>query len=269
LGKIDKMAKHTFLILFTSILFSCNTQTNAPNEAPNTRIYQEAATLWFQQAGEVRALQYQAFQLASLRLKEYLANPTSDKKACVVVDIDETVLDNSPHQAWTILNNQVFPAGWKEWTDLAKAEAIPGAVEFLQFAAENGVEVFYVTNRYENERESTLRNLTEKGFPFADSLHLRLKTDTGSKVARRNAILQEYEVVLYCGDNLSDFDNFNELSLTERNAKTDSMRAYFGTKFIVLPNPMYGDWEGAVYNYDYKQPDSTKQQLRKQALQSF
>ena len=152
------------------------------------------ATLWQQQSGEAKALYYQAYQLATLRLNEAIKQKTQKPKA-VIMDIDETVLDNSPHQAKLIEKDTVHPAYWDEWCKLARARPTPGVVEFLTEARNKGVEIFYISNRHESLREATLQNLELWNFPCADSAHLLLRTDEPSKEARRKRIAEKYEVI--------------------------------------------------------------------------
>ena len=100
-----------------------------------------------------------------------------------MLDLDETVIDNGPNQGNLVLTGQAHSsASWKEWTDLAKAEVLPGAREFLEFAANKGVEIFYVSNRDSVDSfETTLANLKTLGLPSADAAHLMLKTTVSTK----------------------------------------------------------------------------------------
>lgn len=202
------------------------------------------AVLWFQRSAEYRALCYQAYNLAGLRVKEYLTNPGKEKKAAVIFDIDETLLDNSPQEALNITDGVSFnPERWKAWTDQANADAIPGGLDFCHYLARNDIQVIYLSNRLTTESQATLLNLQKWNFPFADRDHLFLKTDISSKETRRNTIEKQYNVILLVGDNLSDFDQvFEDRSINFGFNAVDSLRAEFGKKFIVLPNPMYGDW---------------------------
>jgi 5'-nucleotidase (lipoprotein e(P4) family) len=225
------------------------------------------ATLWQQQSGEAKALYYQAYQLATLRLNEAIKQKTQKPKA-VIMDIDETVLDNSPHQAKLIEKDTVHPAYWDEWCKLARARPTPGVVEFLTEARNKGVEIFYISNRHESLREATLQNLELWNFPCADSAHLLLRTDEPSKEARRKRIAEKYEVMLLCGDNLADFsDVFEQSTVGERNREVERLRAEFGRRFIILPNPMYGDWERVVLGKDDAPAERAKQ--RKAGLTSY
>jgi 5'-nucleotidase (lipoprotein e(P4) family) len=202
------------------------------------------AVLWFQRSAEYRALCYQAYNLAELRVRDYLKNPDKEKHAAVIFDIDETLLDNSPEEALNIKEGMTYTAErWKAWTDLATAAAIPGALDFCRFLAGNDIHVIYLSNRLNTEGFSTLQNLQDRNFPFADRNHMYLKSDTSSKEFRRNMVKNQYNVILLVGDNLSDFDQvFEDRSVNFGYNAVDSLRTEFGKRFIILPNPMYGDW---------------------------
>ena len=229
--------------------------------APDQKVaeYQLGAVLYMQKAAEYRALAYQAFNLAKMSLdadfdkKNLKKLPKAERKRAraVVVDVDETVLDNSPAQAAQIKNNQPFvQSTWTNWVNMRKAKAIPGAVDFLNHAASKDVRVFYVTNRIESEKAATIDNLKAAGFPDVSEETVIVKTTESGKEARRQAILQKYRIVLLMGDNLNDLSNvFERKSVADRLSEVDRMREMFGRKFIVLPNAMYGDWESAIYEY--------------------
>ena len=183
---------------------------------------------------------------------------------------DETVLDNSPHEAKCILNNALYPAYWEEWMNASNAKPIPGALEFLKYAETKGVEVFYITNRNDRYRTQTLKNLQDLNFPFAENDHLLMKTDESSKKSRRDLVSKTRKIILFLGDNLNDFSEvFEKKTVPERFEITDNMQNEFGKHFIVLPNAMYGEWEGALYEYDYTISGEEKNKLRHKYLQSF
>ncbi|HEX6334699.1 MAG TPA: 5'-nucleotidase, lipoprotein e(P4) family [Flavisolibacter sp.] len=208
------------------------------------------ATVFQQQAAEYKALCLQAYNIAALRTNEILAQPSTKPRA-IITDIDETVLDNSPYAVRQGLRGKDYePATWYEWTALAIADTVPGAPAFLKYAASRGVEIFYITNRDEREREGTLKNIQKFGLPNADNRHLVLRQGISSKEDRRKAIMADYDVILLIGDNLADFSAlFEKLPAPAREANTDLSAAQFGKKFILLPNPVYGYWEDALYNY--------------------
>lgn len=207
------------------------------------------ALLYQQRAAEYKALCFQAYNMARLRLDEALKHK-GKKPLAVVTDVDETVLDNSPYDAAMAVKNKDFdlPA-WKTWTAKGIADTVPGAPSFFKYAASKGVTVFYVTNRDEDEREGTTKNLKLYNLPNADKEHLLLRQTASSKEARRQEVLKKYNVVLYCGDNLPDFDAAydNKPPQDNRNASTEKLKKYFGYKYIVIPNPGYGDFESAFF----------------------
>ena len=232
-------------------------------------------SLYQQKSAEYKALCYQAYNLATIKinmLPNYSQAPINrDKPWAVVTDIDETVLDNSAyavHQG--LLGKEYDPQSWYEWSMLSAADSVPGAPAFFKYAASKGVEVFYITNRLENERASTLKNLQKFGLPFADEAHLLLKTTTSGKEPRRQQVAATHNIALLIGDNLADFSSlFDKKSAIERENNTNISRSAFGDKFIVIPNPVYGDWEGALFNYNYKLSISQKDSIYKTILKSY
>jgi len=253
----------TVLLLLLSPSLNLSAQ-QADNE------YQTGAVLWMQTSGERVALSYQAFSLARMILDQDLRIRSRMKRA-VIVDIDETIMDNSRNQAWLIKNQQSFSdANWLAWVNRAEATAIPGAVEFLNYASSRGVRVFYITNRKVAEKEGTANNLRKLGFPKVDDETLLVRTDTksSSKEPRRQSVSAKYRVVLLMGDNLNDFSDVFENARTSagRITVTEQNKAKFGSRFIVLPNPIYGDWENAIYDYNFKLKEEEKAAKRKAAL---
>jgi 5'-nucleotidase (lipoprotein e(P4) family) len=149
-----------------------------------------------------------------------------------------------------LLNEEYSDSSWVKWTNRVDCDTVPGALSFLLYAKSKGADIFYITNRLESERASTLKDLQRWGFPNATDDHLTMKTVTSGKETRRQKVAAHYEILLLLGDNLSDFSSaFDRKPLEERNAQTRNNAAMFGNKFIVLPNAMYGDWEAAIYEY--------------------
>ena len=229
------------------------------------------AVLWYQRSAEAEALYHQAFNIARMRIDQDLAGNSSNRKRAVVVDIDETVLNNSPHSAKLIRDNQVFPYAWNEWVNRAEAEPLPGSVGFLNYAVSKGCDVYYVSNRSAaTELAGTMKNLTARGFPQVTRDHVLLKENESSKEARRKSIAATHRIVVLMGDNLNDLAAvFERKSVAERSAEVEKLKNEFGNRFIVLPNPMYGDWESALYGYRRGLTDAEKDSARIASLQSF
>ncbi|HBF22044.1 MAG: 5'-nucleotidase, lipoprotein e(P4) family [Owenweeksia sp.] len=214
------------------------------------------ATLWYQNGDEMKAQYQQAYIRAGELLQKYLQETGDSIPAAVILDVDETVLDNSPYEAWLIQNGESYnPDSWSRWVGEATAEPLPGALAFTQMADSLGVEVFYITNRAHELLEPTQRNLAEAGFPQADEKHLMLKTSTSDKTERREAVKKDYRVLLLVGDQLTDF--------TQETAwDRDTVRQHF----IMLPNPMYGGFLDKAYDNDYSMSEKEKAAKRKAAL---
>jgi 5'-nucleotidase (lipoprotein e(P4) family) len=255
------MKKILLFILLANLLYSCKNEQIVENKIPDTQDQLILSVLWFQKSPEMQALYYQGYNIAGKSLTEKLKNRKSKLPGAVVMDIDETIIDNSPFEAFLAVNNLPYSDSlWNKWTEKAIAEPLPGALEFVRYAKAKGVEVFYVTNRSKtNEYLSTLANLENKRFPFADTLHLVMKTDSSSKEERRQRISGKYDILLLVGDNLGDFDSvFDERSnkLGFDAVKQNSNK--FGDNFIVLPNPMYGSWVNAALKASHGNIDREK-----------
>ncbi len=269
------MKNHLLILIAALALAGCSSNSTTNNQEKQKQSTVGAhpalqATVYHQTAAEMRALSYQAYNIARYRLDQSLRVAGLTKKQAVIVDIDETVLDNSPHQAQLILNDAAYPDYWAEWCNLAEAEPMPGALEFFKYAEKKGVEIFYVSNRHDSLRQPTLKNLKNLGFPYANENHLFLKTTTSSKVERRKAIEKDYHILFLMGDNLADFSGvFENGTIVERFQETDSMKDAFGSRFIVLPNAMYGAWDAAAINYSYAASEQEKIQMKRQRLRGF
>ena len=272
--KFVRVTVITFL-LFVPAQFAAQTATPAKSVADYE--YQTAAVLWTQSSAEYRALALQTFTLARLRVDQDLAQHRSRRRMkppAIIVDADETVLDNSRFQAELILRGVDFTSqAWQEWCNRAEAGAVPGALEFLNYSFRRGVRVFYITNRRQTEKAGTVANLKKLGFPDVSEETVMIReqgTTTPSKESRRQSVRARYRVVLLVGDNLNDFnDDFAGKSIADRRAQVDRERAEFGTQFIVVPNPMYGDWESAVYGNASNLSETEKRERRRSALQGI
>ena len=147
---------------------------------------------------------------------------------------------------------------------------LPGAVEFLRYANSRGVRVFYISNRRESEKQCTAQNLKKVGFPDVSDQTVLVRTDGSSKEPRRQAVATRHRVVLLIGDNLNDFAELFEKSKTieSRLAAVEQNKSNFGTRFIVLPNVMYGAWEEAIYG-EGRLTEEQKAEKRRNTLKDF
>src|SRR4051812_10396185 len=176
-----KKIKVLFPVLLTCFLFCGEAKAQQPALSSITNSGKAWALLYQQRAAEYKALCFQAYNLARLRLDEAIKH-RGKKPLAVVTDIDETVLDNSPYDVARAINNLDFDiTTWKQWTAKGIADTVPGALSFLKYAAKKGVTVFYITNRDEDERAGTVKNLKLYNLPNADNAHLILKQGISSK----------------------------------------------------------------------------------------
>ena len=227
------------------------------------------AVAWQQHSGEYRALSFQAYNFARFSLLERLKTADQSKPNCVIVDIDETVLDNSPFQGHEIQKGLSYTAkDWADWTAKAAADTVPGALGFLKYAQSQQVETFYITNRDQSDYKATMTNLQRLGFPFADEAHLVVKSGTSDKEPRRQKVLEKYNILLLCGDNLSDFSNVFYREGKNTKEEVDKAQKEFGNHFIVLPNPMYGDWEKLLYKGDHLN-ETERAKQRREGLKGY
>lgn len=253
-----------FLAVYLMAMVSCRVQKTASSAAAQTLVVEGPlwGAVWQQKASEYKALCFQAYNTARLQLDVMLKEP-HNRPLAVVTDIDETILDNSPYQVHSALKNEEYSdSSWIVWTKRVECDTVPGALSFFQYAKSRGVEVFYITNRLEAERPQTLKELQRWNFPDAANDHLILKTAGSGKGPRRDIVAAKYDIIMLFGDNLSDFSSvFDKKEQEERDSQTRNNAAMFGAKFIVLPNVMYGDWEGALYKYQHQLSPASKDSI--------
>lgn len=264
-------------------------EADAKNQAAVRRYENLNATVWQQTAAEYDAVALQTYKLATEKLDAAIADPTwvaaveqdaaaaEGKPPAIILDVDETVLDNSPYQARLIEAGESFdPKTWNAWAAEGKADPVPGALEFTKAAADKGVTVFYVTNRVHKVEEPTRKNLEALGFPMAEGKDVLLtkkeRENWGSdKTPRRELIADEYRIIMLFGDNLGDFLARSDAQgePAERTENAMNYESRWGQSWFMLPNPMYGYWEGAPYDYDYGKTSLQKANDKREALDTM
>src|SRR5574344_1470797 len=195
------MSKKKNLLLAAALSFSFATAaplTTYAAEAPAQTYTQKdlnneltMAVAWFQNSAEYRELCYQANNAALDQVVKAVArHKSTDKPLAIVLDADETVLDNSAFEAGLIgTANAYSDKTWDEWCAAAQALAMPGATEYLQAVDKLGVDIFYVSNRsMKTQFEGSAKNMKAIGFPQVDRKHMPFKTDTSNKQPRYDAI---------------------------------------------------------------------------------
>ncbi|MHB1273286.1 MAG: 5'-nucleotidase, lipoprotein e(P4) family [Rhodanobacter sp.] len=246
------------------------------------------ATVWMQAAIEHDLIYLQTWRdagqhlLAALKDQRWDALPRDDRvapvkglKPAVVLDIDETVLDNSPYQARLIKSGGEFnEADWAAWCKEEKARALPGAVEFTQFAARHGIAVIYISNRARDLDRVTLANLRKVGLPVSGPEALlglgtfvkgceQIGTEKG---CRRQLISRRYRVLMQFGDQIGDFVDVPANTPRGRASAVAPYLSWIGTRWFVLPNPTYGSWEPALFNNDWQAPREERRRQKIGAL---
>lgn len=252
------------------------------------------AVLWSQTAAEYRALALQAFNQAARTLATAKADPAfnalpesergqppANAPVAIITDIDETVLDSSPFNADIIQNpiaknlppaeaHKQFDQRWMDWVTQREAVALPGAAEFLGKAHADGVKVFYITNRKDAEKPATCANLVQAGLPLDDcATQVLTRNDADGrpkeKGSRRKIVASGHRVVALLGDNLGDFSDGIYAGLEARNELVAARSTWWGERWIMLPNPMYGSWEETLGNVinDASSPTYAAEQERR------
>jgi 5'-nucleotidase (lipoprotein e(P4) family) len=247
------------------------------------------AVLYQQTATEYSANTMQAYQVAAMRLQqamrdqkwtaatEQVNDPLVAKKPlAVIVDVDETVLDNSPYQARLLATNADHSeAAFTTWCNEAAARAIPGAVAFSQFvhaqkAHGRPVAIWYVSNRDVSLAEITRQNLNALGFADTDDLsHFMFKDKAGgfdTKGSRRAEIAKKFRIALLVGDNLGDFIEGYKTDNAARRMLIAPYQKFWGERWIILPNAMYGSWEETLSGFDRSKTTADKRQTKLKLL---
>jgi 5'-nucleotidase (lipoprotein e(P4) family) len=286
------------------VLSGCAATPHAPVAAAPTAVAPAAAPVaagpaaddnlnavaWSQNASEHDFIYLQTFRDAQEKLLKAKQDPNWDAlpkddraehpslkglKPAVILDIDETVLDNSPYQARLIRAGSEFnEADWAAWCKEAIARPMPGALAFTTFAAEHGIAVIYISNRAKDLDEATLANLRSAGFPVAGKeSFLGLGTfvegceQAGSeKGCRRQLVGKNYRVLMQFGDQIGDFANILGNTAEGRAKAMAPYTAWIGERWFVLPNPTYGSWEPALFDNDFSLPREERRQKKIESL---
>jgi acid phosphatase len=273
------------LIYLSSVFYLFAAHISATGEKIDNSVQAQSmlAVLYAQSSAEYEANNLQTFAGAKLALEKALVNKNwtaaieqkedfSEKPPAVILDIDETVLNNIPFQARAIIKGESYPNGWVEWMLEEASTSVAGVSEFLKYADSKGIKIFYVTNRIAIAEEATRNNLKKLGLPFdTDRDVLLMKNENGwtsDKVSRRELIAQDYRILLLIGDQLGDFISLDEAtsgmdSRKEIAAKYEEM---WGKKWFMITNPIYGRWEASIYNNEYPDTERELMQMRLKAL---
>lgn len=267
-GSISAQTMHQSAAIQRSVLISQDSLKADVQKEVDMKMY---PVLWHQTSAEYRALCYQAFNVAKTYLETLISNREPSEKFAIITDLDETIIDNSYLEAKQIKEGKEYSsARWKEWVNMSAATGVPGAVEFLQWAASRNITIFYISNRSVSDVKPTLANLIKLNLPNADEEHMLFLSAESTKEPRRQIVAKNYKIVMLMGDNLNDFTNlFEKKSIDDRKTETDKVKDEWGKKFIVLPNAIYGEWENAFYDYKRNLTPKEKETKRKDLLKVY
>ncbi|MRV72151.1 hypothetical protein GJ700_10535 [Duganella sp. FT92W] len=183
--------------------------------------------------------------------KSYAALPPA-----IILDVDETVLDNSPSEALTVKKRTVYDVSdkeWDKWVRMKAATPVPGSLEFLKWAVERypQLTIFYVTNRSVELEPETKANLMNLGYPLKEGADVIISKGDGvpsasDKSPRRSMVADKHRIIMLVGDDLGDFIT-GKGTPEERVAAAKAYQQYWGERWVILPNPTYGSWERALY----------------------
>lgn len=219
------------------------------------------ANLFMQTSAEYRAGCYQAYNFALLRLNDTLAKRNQpNKPPAIVMDLDETVFDNAGFQASQLRSGLAYENRlWDDWEKNHSQHIglVPGARRFILEATKKGVTVVYISNRSHEYLQQSKDALKRFEIPLRDDSELKLFKGTNtSKKERIDEVKANYDLLLIVGDNLRDFDDrFKcpplsdpktpeslESAIQARKDQVDQTESAFGDRWIILPNPAYGEW---------------------------
>jgi 5'-nucleotidase (lipoprotein e(P4) family) len=262
----------------------------APAPAPQAAVPQSdmlLATLWTQRSVEFKANALTAFTLARIRLDEGLADknwtaaPAEQKgdfanlPPAVILDIDETLLDNSAFQVWMLKADQSFSTKtWNQFCAAQMSTPIPGAVEFAKYAESKGVKVFYITNRGVETEADTRKNMEKYDFPMGGNVDIFLMQNKqqgwgSAKGTRRAVIAKDYRIVLNVGDNFGDFDDAYRGNEAQRLAAFEANRVRWGREWIMIANPTYGSFDTATFGHDFKKSRDEQRKAKIDVLEGW
>jgi 5'-nucleotidase (lipoprotein e(P4) family) len=274
------------LIYFYLILFTFINNIHAQEKKLDNSLQAQSmlSVLYAQSAAEYEASNIQTYVNAKSALDRALNDNSwtaaleqkenfKNKPPAIILDIDETVLNNIPFQARSIINGQSYPIGWLEWMLEESSDAVAGVSDFLEYAQSKSIKIFYVTNRIAVAEDATRNNIKKLGLPLdTDRDVLLMKNENGwtsDKVSRRELVAKDYRILLLIGDQLGDFLPLDEttLELDSRKNLADTYDHMWGSKWFMITNPMYGRWEASIYNNEYPDTKDKLMQMRLEALE--
>ena len=199
---------------------------------------------WIRGSDEYKALCNQVYGQAIYQIKKKMTynnfslNQSNVNNYAVIMDLDETVLDNSDYQVGLFERNASFNMdSWAKWVEREEAKLVPGAKEYIELLRKNNIQIIFISNRMHVRLDATKNNMKKLGVGLPSDIYLLRKDRADKKYIRRNEVFtktgrmekfKKYTVLQYLGDAMGDFvnDDFDR----------------FGIDQFIFPNPMYGKW---------------------------
>jgi len=223
------------------------------------------ALLWSTASAEYDIISRQIFFQAKRQLDRLLSQKSESAvleqqssferlPPAIILDVDDTLLSNGALHYRLMAEGSSFNNDvWAAWVNEARSKPIAGALEYVNYASKKGATVIYISNRDVSLQEGTWRNLKQLGFPLEGEYQLLLLNGRDGwgwdKSSRRAFVAERYRVLQVVGDGLGDFiGGTSTMSLEEQRQASANHLAYWGEKWFMLPNPVYGDWEKAILN---------------------
>ena len=272
-----------FLLSWTTLSVHAQEPASSTIAAPQTDQGLDA-TLWMQTSVEHDFACVQAYRLATAQATQALNDPcwtaATEQQAgyaqlppAVILDLDETVLNNARFMGQLVKQDTSWNENlWEQWVRSKQSTAVPGAKPFLQKLVSQGIAVYFITNRHFKLETPTVENLSRVlDMPITKSQVLFRQEKPGwtwNKTSRRAEVARSHRILLLLGDDFNDFVYQGKLTSQERVMQGKRYQRYWGKRWIILPNPVYGDWEKALYHYDSALPTTKKIQLKFDALKT-
>lgn len=232
--------------------------------------------LWVQTSAEYHVLSSTTYRQAGEALDRALQDPTwsaipehtgdvANRPPAVILDLDETVLDNSAFEGRLVTQRTTFSqSAWDDWVREADAQAVPGAFDFIAQAQSKGVAILFITNRHAGQESSTRLNLEKLGVPLPKDLDTVLSEGEppfnwpSDKSSRRQYLASRFRILLLIGDDLGDFVPGARDTPEQRVRLAREHSERWGTSWFLLPNPMYGSWERSLVSPSLSDDDRVK-----------
>lgn len=283
------------------LIFGSNTQKKSLTQQPTgfsanpSYEYLVGSAVW-QMSGEAHALMMQGFNIVRTRVDEMVAQADLEtngyhweitqgkpalmkdgKRVAVVCDIDDTLVDGV-HYTANILgqNGEWTNKAFTDFIQSAGCTALPGSLDFTQYCIDNGIALFYVTNRYDQGYKTsesqyggqqgykatdgtiigsstydlfgkttyhiTMESMKNLGFPINDPTAPNYSQEE-SQIYPAQIQLDAHHIALLLGDDLNDISSvFSDptLNVHSRIEKTMEYQQEWGNRWIVFPNAVYG-----------------------------